>query len=84
MAVRGSTNYYQIEKIQRHHWIAQAQQVGLGAVAAEQLIEEIIESTEAVIDEVSKLLPDNFPMDLAEAIFTGMKKHCVNLEGVRR
>jgi len=79
MAVRGSTNYYLIEKIQRWHWIAQAEQVGLGAVAAEQLIEEIIESTEAVIDEVSKLLPDNFPMDLAEAIFTGMKKHCVKL-----
>ncbi|MDD4964372.1 MAG: type II toxin-antitoxin system HipA family toxin [Gallionella sp.] len=83
MAVRGSTNYYLIEKIQRRHWIAQAQQVGLGAAAAEQLIEEIIGSTEAVITDVSKLLPDNFPMDLAEAIFSGMKKHCVKLATVR-
>lgn len=79
MAVRGSTNHYLIEKIQRRHWIAQARQVGLGAKAAEQLIEEIIESTDAVIDEVSKLLPDNFPMDIAEAIFGGMKKHCAKL-----
>lgn len=79
MAVRGSTNYYLIEKIQRRHWIAQARQVGLGAKAAEQLIEEIIESTDAVIDDVSKLLPDNFPMDLAVAIFSGMKKHCAKL-----
>lgn len=83
MAVRGSTNYYLIEKIQRRHWIAQAQQVGFGAAAAEQLIEEIIESTEAVIDHVSRLLPDNFPMDLAEAVFSGMKKHCVKLATVR-
>ncbi len=83
MAVRGSTNYYLIEKIQRRHWIAQAQQVGLGAAAAEQLIEEIIESTEAVIDDVSRLLPGNFPMDLAEAIFSGMKKHCIKLATVR-
>jgi len=83
MAVRGSTNYYLIEKIQRRHWIAQAQQVGLGAAAAEQLIEEIIESTEAVIDDVSRLLPGNFPMDLAEAIFSGMKKHCIKLSTVR-
>ena len=83
MAVRGSTNYYLIEKIQRRHWIAQAQQVGLGAAAAEQLIEEIIESTEAVIADVSRLLPDNFPMDLAEAIFSGMKKHCIKLATVR-
>ena len=79
MAVRGSTNHYLIEKIQRRHWLAQAQQVGLGAAAAEQLIEEIIESTDAVINEVSKLLPDNFPMDLAEAIFGGMKKQCAKL-----
>jgi len=83
MAVRGSTNYYLIEKIQRRHWIAQAQQVGLGAAAAEQLIEEIIGSTEAVITDVSRLLPDNFPMDLAEAIFSGMKKHCIKLATVR-
>lgn len=83
MSVRGSTNYYLIEKIQRRHWIAQAQQVGLGAAAAEQLIEEIIGSTEAVITDVSKLLPDNFPMDLAEAIFSGMKKHCIKLATVR-
>lgn len=82
MAVRGSTNYDLIEKIQRRHWMAQAQQVGLGAAAAEQLIEEIIESTEAVIDEVSKLLPDNFPMDLAEAIFTGMQRQCAKLATV--
>ena len=79
IAVRGSTNYYLIEKIQRRHWVSQAQQVGLGAEAAEQLIEEIINSTDAVINEVSKLLPDNFPMDLAEAIFSGMKKHCAKL-----
>ena len=82
MAVRGSTNYYLIEKIQRRHWIAQAQQVGLGAEAAEQLIEEVITSTEAVIDKVSKLLPANFPMDLAEAIFSGMKKHSAKLATV--
>ena len=82
MAVRGSTNHYLIEKIQRRHWITQAQQVGLGAEAAEQLIEEIIESTDAVINEVSKLLPDNFPMDIAEAIFSGMKKHCAKLAAI--
>lgn len=82
MAVRGSSNHYLIEKIQRRHWIAQAQQAGLGAAMAEQLIEEIIASTDAVIEEVSKLLPDNFPMDLAEDIFGGMKKHCARLAAV--
>lgn len=73
MAVRGSSNYYRIEAIQRRHWIAQAKQVGLGAAAAEQLIEKVTESTESVIDEVGKLLPDDFPMDMAEAVFGGKK-----------
>lgn len=79
MAVRGSTNHYLIEKIQRRHWIAQAQQVGLGTETAEQLIEEVIKLTEAVIGAVSQLLPDDFPADLAEAIFSGMAKHCAKL-----
>ncbi len=83
MAVRGSANYYRLETIQRRHWIAQAQQVGLGAAAAERLIEEIIESTQSVIDEVGKLLPDDFPMDMAEAVFRGMRKQSAKLAAVR-
>jgi serine/threonine-protein kinase HipA len=83
MAVRGSTNHYLIEKIQRRHWIAQAQQVGLGAMAAEQLVEDVIKSTESVIDEVGKLLPDDFPMDVAEAVFSGMRKQSARLAAVR-
>jgi serine/threonine-protein kinase HipA len=79
MAVQGSTNYYLIEKIQQRHWTAQAQQVGLGAAAAEQLIEEVIEATEVVIGKVRKLLPDDFPIDLADAIFDGMKRHSAKL-----
>ncbi|MBT9589408.1 MAG: type II toxin-antitoxin system HipA family toxin [Thiobacillus sp.] len=79
MAVRGSSNYYLIDGIQRRHWIAQAQQVGLGAAAAEQLIEEVVESTETVIGKVGKLLPDDFPMDVAEAVFSGMRRQSAKL-----
>lgn len=79
MAVRGSTNYYLIEQIQRRHWIGQANQVGLPTSLAEQLMEEVIESTERVINTVAKLLPNHFPMDLAESIFSGMKKQCAKL-----
>lgn len=79
MAVRGSTNYYLIEQIQRRHWIAQASQVGLTPGMAEHLIEEVIGSTEKVIAAVTKLLPNDFPLDLAENIFIGMKKQCARL-----
>jgi serine/threonine-protein kinase HipA len=79
MAVRGSTNYYHIAKIQRRHWIDQAKQCGLVAGMAEQLIEEVVESTGFVIEAVGKLLPDDFPMDLAEAIFSGMERQSAKL-----
>lgn len=83
MAVRGSTNYYLIEKIQRRHWIAQAQQAGLGAAAAEQLIEAVIGSTESVIDAVGQLLPHGFPQDIADAVFNGMSRQSAKLAAAR-
>jgi serine/threonine-protein kinase HipA len=73
MAVRGSTNHYLIDKIQR--W----QQVGLSAEMTEELLEEVISQTEAVIVRVSQMLPVDFPLDLAEAIFDGMKKQSLKL-----
>jgi serine/threonine-protein kinase HipA len=79
MAIRGSTNYYQIEKIQRRHWIAQAQQVGLGAAEAGRMIEKVVGAVDAVIAEVSQLLPGDFPMDAAESIFEGMRRHAPRL-----
>ncbi len=83
MAVRGSTNHYLMAKIQRRHWIAQAQQVGLGALAAEQLMAEVIEATEGAIENAGRRLPDDFPADLATAIFGGMRKQCARLKNMQ-
>lgn len=83
MAVRGSTNYYLLEKIQRRHWLDQAQQVGLGAAVAEQLIQEVVETTNSAIDETSKSLPDGFPMDVTEAVFSGMRRQVAKLADSR-
>lgn len=79
MAVRGGSNHYLIESIQRRHWIAQARQVGLGAETAERLIREVTEAMETVIAEAAELLPNDFPMDLAEAIFNGMRRQSAKL-----
>lgn len=49
MAVRGSKNYYFINQIQRHHWRKQAELVGLGAVLADTIIDEVIAATPRVI-----------------------------------
>lgn len=79
MAVRSRSNHYLLDNIQHRHWIAQAQQVGLSAKVGERLIEEVIGQTASVIDEVGGLLLAGFPMDVAEAIFKGMRRQAIRL-----
>lgn len=73
MAVRASKPYYHLNQIQRRHWSAQAKQVGLGGALAEELITELIEQTDTVIEQASQLLPDDFPAQVAERIFEGLR-----------
>lgn len=79
MAVRGSENYYLLQQIQRRHWRRHAQLVGLGALAAEEIIEEVIAATAAAVDSVRRLLPSGFPQDLADAILRGLTRQSERL-----
>ena len=79
MAVRGATNHYLIDTIQKRHWISQGEQVGLGADMTNALIEEVVDQTESAIERVSQLVPTGFPLDLADAIFQGMRKQRARL-----
>jgi serine/threonine-protein kinase HipA len=80
MAVRGRSNHYRFAEIRRRHWIEQAKQIGFGQTEAEQLIEEVLALTNEVIRKVEPLIPNGFPMDVAEAIFSGMRDQCSKLE----
>ena len=79
MAVRGSTNYYHVNRIQRRHWSAMAQQLGLGAKAAEAIIEEVLEAVPKVVDSVRQKIPPAFPLDLVDSILIGMTEQSVKL-----
>lgn len=74
MGVRGSEIHYQIDRIQRRHWFSQAQQANLPADTVTQMLEELLASTDAVIQGVEAALPAGFPTDMAEAIFAGMRR----------
>jgi serine/threonine-protein kinase HipA len=74
MAVRSQDKHYHIEQIQRRHWIAQGSRVGYSAGHVEDMIAQIALRTDAVIDEVSADLPDDFPDDVATKIFDGMRR----------
>jgi len=74
MAVRGSQNHYQVQQIQRRHWLNHAKLVGLGAAAAEAAIAEVLDAVDVVVASTSAQIPPGYPMDLAEAIFQGLMR----------
>jgi serine/threonine-protein kinase HipA len=79
MAVRGSSNHYLLDKIQRRHWLAQARQAGLGSNVAEIIIAELLAATAEVLKSVSAQLPADFPPSLADAILDGVQRQCDKL-----
>ncbi|WP_413741881.1 type II toxin-antitoxin system HipA family toxin [Sodalis sp. RH15] len=79
MAVRGNSNYYHLYRIQRRHWINHGKLTGLVQQYVESMMDDIIAMTPRVIERVSALLPESFPTELAESIFTGMRQQCERL-----
>lgn len=80
MAVRGSSNYYNINRIQRRHWVKHGELTGLGKKQVELMVDEVIAVTPEVIDRVATLLPQSFPAELADSIFTGMRQQIARLK----
>lgn len=79
MAVRGGSNHYLLGQIRRSHWLQQARQVGLELTQAERLIEGLLQATEPVLTKVAARLPADFPPDVAEDIFDGIRAQCLRL-----
>lgn len=79
MAIRGSQNYYHLHKIQYRHFIAQGKAVGFIEQEVATIINSVVSHVDNVIQRVSQLLPDNFPTNLSDKIFTGMKTQAQKL-----
>ncbi|MFX1765394.1 type II toxin-antitoxin system HipA family toxin [Paraburkholderia sp. A1RI-2L] len=74
MAVRGRNAHYRIAQILPRHWIAQGQRVGFTVAQVEAMMETVAGATERVIGEVAAQLPGDFPLDVAESVFAGMRR----------
>lgn len=73
MAIRGSKNYYQLQKIQYRHFIQQGKEVGFTEAEVIELIDSVLGKLDAVVNNVSASLPDTFPRSISNKIFKGMK-----------
>ena len=78
MAVSGKNRHYHWSKIQRRHWLNTANVCDLGP-EAEQLIIELVECTPTVLEHISALLPDDFPIAVAEPVINGLEKAAMQL-----
>ncbi|MFD2449775.1 hypothetical protein ACFSQE_16155 [Vogesella fluminis] len=63
-----------IDRIQPRHWLAQARSSGLTEAWANDLLNELADTTDKVLQEVQAGLPSDFPADVAEAIFHGIRR----------
>lgn len=79
MAVRGSTNYYELDRVMKRHFITHAVSVGITKEEAIKLIDDIVETTPAVIEHVYGLLTEGFNKALADSILQGMYKQAMKL-----
>jgi len=72
MALVGKNRHYEVERIQRRHFNSTAKRFGYGETA-EPLIQELVERTPAVIDEVQRMLPQGFSDDVADKVLSGLQ-----------
>lgn len=72
MALHSTNRHYLLEKVQDRHFLALAARCRFGQAEGRRLIDEILEKTDSVIDQVGQLLPANFPLDVFEAITKGL------------
>lgn len=74
MAVCGKNRHYVIGEIQPRHWIAQGRRVGLTEDDVHAAMATVVARTEPVIAEAAAQIPAEFPVDVADAIFDGMRR----------
>ena len=81
MAVRGTKKHYRIAEIGRRHFEATARSCGLGK-GMDAIIDDVVERTPSVIDEVGGRLPRGFPMRVFETISKGVRDAARQLRAV--
>ncbi|WP_322038723.1 type II toxin-antitoxin system HipA family toxin [Burkholderia diffusa] len=79
MAVCGKNRHYVIGDIQPRHWIAQGARVGLTEHDVRTAMADVAAHTEPVIAAVASRIPADFPADVADAIFDGMRRQASKL-----
>ncbi|ACM18459.1 transcriptional regulator HipA [Geotalea daltonii FRC-32] len=74
MAVSGKNRRYEHISIRYRHWLATAQRNNVSPEEMALIIEELLDRVDSITAAVASRLPHNFPGDVAESIFEGMRQ----------
>lgn len=80
MALLGKNRHYSMHSILRRHFNSTAQHLSYQQ-HVESLIDDLLARTPAVIESVSKKLPDGFSNHVAETVLGGLEKAAKKLGG---
>ena len=69
----GAKKHYRIDEITSRHFLQSAKEAGFGVSLVLDLLTRIFEDVPAAIDQTIALLPNDFPMDLCDALVNGIK-----------
>lgn len=73
MALKGTNNHYHWHNIQRRHFLETANRTNYSPERAEMILDEMLSKVESVIEKVSAKLPKEFPTNISQSIFDGMR-----------
>ena len=73
MALKGEKNHYDWYYAQRRHFLTTAKAANYSIEKAEAILDEMLSQVNDVIKKVSAQLPPDFPKNISQPIFEGIK-----------
>jgi len=74
MALNGNNKHYRWHEIMPRHWFNESRKTDFPATEMQAIIDQTLSNIDSVISETSSKLPDDFPQDISESVFKGMRK----------
>ncbi len=79
MAVLAGNRHFHWSTILPRHFVSMAQKVNYSPEIAIRTMTEMKEKTEQVIADVQATLPADFPLNISDTIFTGLRRQAAKL-----
>ena len=81
MALRGKNVHYAWHEIMARHWFSHSAKVNFPRAQMQQIIDDVTGRLDSVIDTATANIPADFPDDISEPIFAGMRRCMERISG---